>query len=93
MYESIKFCIIGALAMGAATAGLFFLRFWKETGDRLFFIFAIAFWLFAATRVAITLLPDQSEHEIYFYALRLAAFGLILTAIIDKNRPRPEEQT
>lgn len=92
LISSVGFCIMGAIAMGNAIAGLFFLRFWKDTNDRLFFIFAIAFWLFSVTRIALAFLPDHSEHEIYFYVVRLAAFGLILAAIIDKNRPRANAQ-
>ena len=82
-------CIMGAMAMGCAVAGLFFLRFWRDTGDRLFAIFALAFWLFGVTRLALAYLPDpdKSEHEIYIYLVRLAAFALILIAVVDKNRP------
>ena len=32
--------VSGAIVMGYAVAGLFFLRFWRETRDRLFLIFA-----------------------------------------------------
>ena len=42
----------GAIAMGFAVAGLYFLRFWRDTGDRLFAFFAAAFWVFAAERVS-----------------------------------------
>ena len=92
-------CVMGAVAMACAVIGLFFLRFWRETGDRLFVIFAIAFWLFGATRVALALLPvasgppenTQPEHQIYIYLVRLAAFALILFAVIDKNRPAADE--
>ena len=31
----------GAITMGCATAGLFFLRFWKRTRGRLFIAFAL----------------------------------------------------
>lgn len=88
--------IIGATAMACAIAGLFFLRFWRDAGDRLFAIFALAFWLFGGTRVALALLsrqddsgilPGSGEHELSIYLVRLAAFVLILIAIIDKNRP------
>jgi hypothetical protein len=80
-------CIMGAMAMACAVIGLFFLRFWRETGDRLFAIFAAAFWLFGVTRAALACLPDSSEHELAIYIVRLAAFALILIAVIDKNRP------
>ena len=40
----------GAIAMCFAIAGLFFLRFWRDTRDRLFLLFALSFWLQAMTR-------------------------------------------
>lgn len=76
---------LGALAMASWVAGLFFLRFWRDTGDRLFAIFALAFWLFALTRCAIALVPKENESHSYLYWIRLLAFLLILIAIIDKN--------
>jgi hypothetical protein len=44
----------GAITMGCATAGLFFLRFWKRTRDRLFIAFALAFWLLAIGQALLT---------------------------------------
>lgn len=76
----------GALAMGLAVAGLFFLRFWRDTGDRLFALFATAFFLMAANRVELGLLEGLAGRE-HHYWVRFAAFALILVAILDKNRP------
>lgn len=78
--------VSGALALGYLTAGLFFLRFWKETRDRLFGIFATAFFLLAFQRTMLTLAADPREELVLLYAVRLLAFLLILYAIIDKNR-------
>ena len=50
----------GAAAMGCLTAGLFFLKFWRETHDRLFLMFALAFWMIAAERVVLGL-SDGSD--------------------------------
>lgn len=82
---------MGAMAMASAVAGLFFLRFWRDTGDRLFAIFALAFWLLGMTRIALafvaTSMPlDESRH--YIHLVRAAAYVLIIIAIVDKNRPR-----
>jgi hypothetical protein len=75
----------GAVAMGFAVAGLFFLRFWRRTGDRLFLAFAGAFWLMMLQ--AITVLDDLGdESRSWTYLLRLAAFTLIIVAIVLKNR-------
>lgn len=81
---------MGAIAMAFWVAGLFFLRFWWDTGDRLFAIFAIAFWLLGVTRIALALAQQIEEEHTYLYWVRLAAFLLILLAIADKNRPRKE---
>jgi len=42
--------IMGAIAMASAVVALFFLRFWRDTGDRLFGMFALAFLLLGITR-------------------------------------------
>lgn len=74
----------GMIAMGLATAGLFFLRFWRRTGERLFVWFATAFWLLGVIRIAMLFFEGLRE-ENDFYWLRLIAYGIILFAIIDKN--------
>lgn len=76
----------GAIAMACLLAGVFFLRFWRRTGDRLFIIFASAFWLLGLTRLAVALTVHQSEERILIYSIRLIAYLLILAAIVDKNR-------
>ena len=78
--------LLGAAAMGSAIAALFFFRFWRQTKDRLFLMFAIAFVVDSFMRIilAIAVLPDETEP--FFYLGRLLSFGLIVLAIIDKNR-------
>jgi hypothetical protein len=78
----------GALAMGFGVAGLFFLRFWRDTRDRLFAFFALAFFVLAVNRVGTALYPDPADRGDYLYWVRLIAFLVILLAIIDKNRSR-----
>jgi hypothetical protein len=78
--------LMGGIAMASAVAALFFLRFWRDTGDRLFAIFAIAFLLLAITRIGLALSTAHAEGQTHWYWARLAAFVLILLAIIDKNR-------
>ena len=77
--------MLGGLVMGCFVAGLFFLRFWRKTRDRLFAIFAIAFWLLGVNWLALAF-TQQDEVKTIYYAVRLLAFVLILYAIIDKNR-------
>jgi hypothetical protein len=78
--------ISGALVMGYFVAGLFFLRFWKETADRLFGIFGFAFLLLGAQRVALVFVVFEGDSATWLYAVRLLAFLLMLYAIYDKNR-------
>lgn len=79
--------ISGMLAAGYGVAGLFFLRFWKATRDRLFVWFAIAFAILGVQRIVSVLAMQWTENTTWVYTMRLTAFLLILAAIIDKNRP------
>jgi len=76
----------GAIVTGYLVTGLFFLRYWRQSGDRLFVIFAAAFWLLAVQRLALALTTQYFEDVTWLYGVRLVAFVLILLAIIDKNR-------
>jgi hypothetical protein len=76
----------GLLAAGYLVAALFFMRFWRESGDRLFAMFAAAFVLLTVQRVLLALQVSLMEDEVWSYVIRLVAFLLILFAIIDKNR-------
>lgn len=78
--------ILGAIAMASLVAALFFLRFWRKTGDRFFLLFALAFAIDAATRTALSVSGVTAEYEPFFYGSRLITFGLIIIAIVDKNR-------
>lgn len=78
--------IMGAIAMASAVVALFFLRFWRETGDRLFGMFALAFLLLGITRLGLAASSDADEWHTMWYWVRLAAFLMILIAIVDKNR-------
>lgn len=66
---------------------MFFFRFWKDTRDRLFFLFGLAFWVLAFHWYELAV-DATEETRPYFYAIRLLAFLLIIAAIIDKNRSR-----
>jgi hypothetical protein len=80
----------GAITMGYAVAGLYFFRFWRETRDRLFLTFGIAFWLLGVQRFALVLSREMVEDYTGLYLVRLFAFMLILGAIVDKNRRRDD---
>ncbi|HEY0445188.1 MAG TPA: DUF5985 family protein [Allosphingosinicella sp.] len=76
----------GAVTLGFVLAGLFFLRFWKQTRDSLFIAFALAFWLLGLNQALLAFSRVPVEERTWLYLLRLAAFSLILIAIGYKNR-------
>ena len=73
------------VALCVVTA-VIFLRFWKQSHDRLFGFFSGAFFLLALNYLMLTFNPRDSEIRPYLYVVRLAAFLLIIFAILDKNR-------
>jgi Family of unknown function (DUF5985) len=75
----------GAITAGFLIASLFFLSFWRRTRDSLFAAFAAAFLLLAANQALITLAGIPEEHRSWVYLLRLAAFALLIIAIVRKN--------
>ena len=80
----------GMVAMGFIIAGLFFLRFWRRTKDRLFFVLALAFWLLALGQAFLGVsgaYPDQS----WEFVPSLGAFSLLILAILMKNFGGPEK--
>ena len=79
------FFLLGAAVMACVVVGMFFLRFWRKTGDRLFVIFAIAFLLMGLNWLLLAFV-DRDELQTALYVIRLIAFLLILFAIWDKNR-------
>jgi len=78
--------VSGSTAVAALVIALFFIRYWKQTGDPLFFMFAGGFLTLAGSRVILAFLDEDDEGRVFVYGLRLIAFVLILIAIINKNR-------
>jgi hypothetical protein len=80
--------LIGAIAIASFTVGLFFLRFWRTTCDRFFLFFALSFWIEGVNRVLQGTIEGWGEESPACYLVRLLAYGLIIVAILDKNRKR-----
>ncbi|WP_224363703.1 DUF5985 family protein [Hyalangium versicolor] len=78
--------IHGGLVMACLACALFFLRFWKQSHDRLFAFFALAFGVMAFNWMLLALLQVDDERRHYLYIIRLVSFLIILYAIWDKNR-------
>lgn len=84
--------LIPLLQMTSATlaliVGLFFMRFWRDSADRLFGFFGAAFWLLAISWTLLAMYSPTDEARPYIFAIRLLAFLLIIVAVLDKNRGR-----
>ena len=76
----------GAITLGFLLAALFFLRFWRRTRDGLFLAFASAFALLGIGQAVQALANIPQEEGSYIYLIRLAAFTIILLAVVRKNR-------
>src|SRR5687767_8246573 len=85
--------LLGAIAMASLVAGLFFLRFWRDTGDRLFLYFAISFLIEGVNRAALGLSGNPDEGRPFFYFVRLLSFIVILAAIVQKNLHKSDKTT
>lgn len=76
----------GSLSTETTIAALFFVRYWRVSGDRLFGYFALAFAFMAINWIAVSIIDPKLEGTHYVYLLRLVAFILIIIGILDKNR-------
>ena len=80
-----QFCW-GMLAMASLVASLFFLRYWKASGERLFAFFSASFALLAVNWVTLAAIDPTFEARHLIYLIRLVAFLVIIVGIVDKNR-------
>jgi hypothetical protein len=78
--------LTGIATCASFGVSLFFLRFWTDTRDRFFLLFAAAFLILSVNWGLIAVLQPATEVRPFFYLLRLTAFGLIIAAVVDKNR-------
>lgn len=77
--------LLGVVATASVTAGLFFLKFWRDTRDSFFLAFAAAFIIEGLNRCGVLLLERPNEGSPGIYVVRLVSFLLILWAILKKN--------
>lgn len=80
------YLLSGLIVAGDLIAALFFLKFWRRSGDTLFAIFSAAFLLLALGQALLALTNVPVEERSWIYLLRLAAFILIIAGIVHKNR-------
>lgn len=81
--------VLYGLCAGCATLcvliGFLFVRYWKDSRDRLFLFFASAFWVFAMDWMTRFFVRADADRP-FTLLLRVLAFALIIAAILDKNR-------
>jgi len=78
----------GALAMASLIAALFFLRYWRDSRERLFAFFSLAFVGMAVNWTVLAIIdhPVDEAQQVRAYVIRLIAFVILIVGIIDKNR-------
>ena len=77
--------LLGLIATASITAGLFFLKFWRNTGDSFFLSFGASFIIEGLNRSAVLFVNRPNEGSPWTYLVRLLSFLLILVAILRKN--------
>jgi hypothetical protein len=86
MTQNLSIACSGAVLFGYLIIALFFLRFWRQTGARLFACFALAFVILAIERAMMVMVVVEPIHLPLVYCTRLVAFLVIAWAIWDTNR-------
>lgn len=76
--------LTGMIAAFNFVASVIFMRFWRDTRDRLFLMFSLAFLAFGLSRLR-PFVPPESPWAIFPHVVRFFAILTILAAIIDKN--------
>jgi hypothetical protein len=76
----------GAAAMACGAIGVFFLRFWSTSRERLFAALAVGFSALAANYTMLGLLPLADERRGYAFGIRSLAFLVILVGVLHERR-------
>ncbi|MBK5260881.1 MAG: hypothetical protein JJE51_14920 [Thermoanaerobaculia bacterium] len=92
--EVMRAWMSGAIAMGYLVVAFFFLRFWRETRERLFLFFTGGFLILVLHRAFFGLTYGRADLETITFGLRLAGFLVILIGILDRRfrRDRPDSR-
>jgi hypothetical protein len=75
----------GAVAMAAAVCALHFFKAYRQTRERLFKLFALAFFLFVIERIALQATGTTGDKMPVIYCLRLLSFLAIAAGVVEKN--------
>ena len=61
--------LLGGIAIGSFVVGLFFLRFWRSSGDRFFLFLMLSFWIEAANRTDMVFSRTWNEDSPVHYSI------------------------
>jgi hypothetical protein len=78
--------LAGAIVALCGVAALYFWHFRHQTGERFFGLFALAFATLGVSFLLQAASEIDSEFRPHVFLIRLAAFLLIIAAIIENNR-------
>jgi hypothetical protein len=78
--------LVGVIATASLASGVFFLRFWRDTHDKLFLAFALAFLIEGLNRATVLFIDHPNEGTPRIYIVRCIAFLIIIAGIVNKNR-------
>jgi hypothetical protein len=78
--------LLGVIVTTSLVASAFFLKFWRQTRDKLFLGFSAAFAIEGVNRLAFLFVAHPEEGNPILYTVRLFSYLLILAAIVNKNR-------
>ncbi|HEY5057119.1 MAG TPA: DUF5985 family protein [Acidobacteriaceae bacterium] len=77
--------LLGFIGSCSLCAAIFFLRFWRDTRDRLFLAFAAFFAIQGMLDIFALELGHPNEGTVTLFVLRLLSVLLVLGAILRKN--------
>jgi uncharacterized protein DUF5985 len=80
--ESVRIWMQGAIAMGYLVVMLFFINYYRQTHQRLFFFFSAGFGVLAIHRTMFAL----TAVDLASFSLRLLGYLLILVGILAQGR-------
>ena len=83
----------GWLAAMCLILSLFFMRSWRQSEDRLFLFFGLAFWLMSIENTLLASMREFGEAHWSVYLIRLTAFLLIIYSILQKNLARQSSES
>ena len=83
--NAVSLFLSGAVTAQCLVISLFFRRYARKTADQFFLYFSVLFLLLAIERILLLFLGEANEFRPLVYLIRLAAFSMIIVAILFKN--------